>query len=345
MNDRTTSSCAGVDKPVIMLAHGGGGKLMHQLIQEIFLPAFTNPALNELGDSALWKLNGCKLAFTTDAFVVTPIEFPGGDIGKLAITGTINDLAVAGARPICLSASFILEEGLPIETLERIVASMRETAIAVGVPIVTGDTKVVSRGAADQMFITTAGIGVVEADVSPQRIQPDDIVLINGCIGDHGMAVMVARERLGFETEVMSDCAPLWSLIERLLRECPGVHCLKDPTRGGIGTALSEIAEASNLCIEIYEDALPIRPAVMSACEILGIDPLYVANEGKVIVIVAHKYAQLALDIMRSHPLGRDAAIIGSVLPKPPQRVLLRTTLGVRRIVEAFSGEQLPRIC
>lgn len=345
MNHAIINSRTSADKPVIVLAHGGGGKLMHQLIQEIFLPAFANPALNELGDSALWELNEHKLAFTTDAFVVTPIEFPGGDIGKLAVTGTVNDLAVAGARPICLSASFILEEGLSIKTLERIVASMRETATSVGVPIVTGDTKVVSRGAADQMFITTAGIGIVEADVSPQRIQPDDIVLINGYIGDHGMAVMVAREGLGFESDVTSDCAPLWSLIERLLRECPEVRCLKDPTRGGIGTALNEIAEAANLCIEIYEDALPIRPAVMSACEILGIDPLYVANEGKFIAIVGHKYAQLALEIMRSHPLGRDATIIGSVLREPPQRVLLRTTLGVRRIVETFSGEQLPRIC
>lgn len=330
---------------VITLAHGGGGKQMHDLIKSLFLPAFANEMLMPLSDSAVGDFDGCKIAITTDAFVVSPIEFPGGDIGKLSVCGTVNDLSVAGARPIWLCASFIVEEGLQIEVLEKIVNSMREAAHEAGVKIVAGDTKVVSKGACDKLFIVTSGIGLVQAELSATHICVGDVVLVNGYIGDHGIAVMSKREGLGFETEVKSDCAPLWSLVEALLNGCNTLRCLKDPTRGGLATALHELAEAANVCIEIDEDAIPIRPQVMTACELLGIDPLYVANEGKLVAIVSPDEAETALSIMRSHPLGRHASIIGRVIAEPKGQLVLRTAIGSRRLVEPFSGEQLPRIC
>lgn len=330
---------------VITLAHGGGGKQMHDLIKSLFLPAFANEMLMPLSDSAVGDFDGCKIAITTDAFVVSPIEFPGGDIGKLSVCGTVNDLSVAGARPVWLCASFIVEEGLQIEVLEKIVNSMREAAHEAGVKIVAGDTKVVSKGACDKLFIVTSGIGLVQAELSATHICVGDVVLVNGYIGDHGIAVMSKREGLGFETEVKSDCAPLWSLVEALLNGCNTLRCLKDPTRGGLATALHELAEAANVCIEIDEDAIPIRPQVMTACELLGIDPLYVANEGKLVAIVSPDEAETALSIMRSHPLGRHASIIGRVIAEPKGQLVLRTAIGSRRLVEPFSGEQLPRIC
>lgn len=330
---------------VITLAHGGGGKQMHELIKSLFLPAFANEMLMPLSDSAVGDFDGHKIAITTDAFVVSPIEFPGGDIGKLSVCGTVNDLAVAGARPIWLCASFIVEEGLQIEVLEKIVSSMRKAAYEAGVKIVAGDTKVVSKGACDKLFIVTSGIGLVQAELSAAHIRVGDAVLVNGYIGDHGIAVMSKREGLGFETEVESDCAPLWSLVETLLNGCRTLRCLKDPTRGGLATALHELAEAANVCIEIDENAIPIRPQVMTACELLGIDPLYVANEGKLVAIVSSDEAETALSIMRSHPLGRHASIIGRVVAEPKGQLVLRTAIGSRRLVEPFSGEQLPRIC
>ncbi|MFA4044883.1 MAG: hypothetical protein HZRFUVUK_001684 [Candidatus Fervidibacterota bacterium] len=330
---------------LVTLAHGGGGKRMHELIKDVFLPAFANAMLQPLSDSAIGNLNGCKVALTTDAFVVSPIDFPGGDIGKLAVCGTVNDLSVAGAQPLWLCASFIIEEGLRIEVLERIVKSMREAASEAGVSIVAGDTKVVPNGACDKLFIITSGLGIVKANLSAQLIKPGDVVLVNGYIGDHGIAVMSKREGLGFEADVKSDCAPLWSLAEALIENCKGLRCMKDPTRGGVATALHELAEAAGVCIEIDESAIPIRPAVLVACELLGIDVLYVANEGKLLAVVSEEDAELALNVMRSHPLGKDANIIGRVLPEPKGRLVIRTAIGTRRLVEPFSGEQLPRIC
>ncbi len=342
MNALTINGAAG---RVITLAHGGGGRKMQELIKSLFLPAFANELLSPLSDSAVGEFDGCKIAITTDAFVVSPIEFPGGDIGKLSICGTVNDLSVAGARPIWLCASFIVEEGLQMDTLERIVNSMHRAAYEAGVKIVAGDTKVVSRGNCDKLFIVTSGIGLVQADLSAKRISVGDAVLVSGYIGDHGIAVMSKREGLGFETEVESDCAPLWSLVEALLNGCKTLRCLKDPTRGGLATALHELAEAANVCIEIDEDAIPIRPPVMTACELLGIDPLYVANEGKLVAVVSADEAEVALNIMRSHALGRHASIIGRVIAEPKGQLVLRTAIGSRRLVEPFSGEQLPRIC
>ncbi|MCS7254639.1 MAG: hydrogenase expression/formation protein HypE [Armatimonadota bacterium] len=334
----------GISK-VVTLAHGGGGRQMHELIKLVFLPAFANEMLSPLSDSAIGNFDGYKIAITTDAFVVSPIEFPGGDIGKLSVCGTVNDLSVAGARPIWLCASFIVEEGLPIETLERIANSMRHAAIEAGVSIVAGDTKVVGKGACDKLFIVTSGVGVVQADLNAKHIREGDVVIVNGYVGDHGIAVMSKREGLGFETEVESDCAPLWSLVESLLYGCKTLRCLKDPTRGGLATALHELAEAASVCIEIDEDAIPIRPSVLTACELLGIDPLYVANEGKLVAIVSRDEAEVALSIMRSHPLGKHASIIGRVIAEPKGQLVIRTTIGSRRLVEPFSGEQLPRIC
>lgn len=330
---------------VVTLAHGGGGRQMQELIKSVFLPALANEMLMPLSDSAVGNIDAQTIAITTDAFVVSPIDFPGGDIGKLAVCGTVNDLAVAGAKPIWLCASFIIEEGLPIETLERVVLSMRDAAIEAEVSIVAGDTKVVSKGACDKLFIVTSGVGVVRAKLGADFVREGDVVLVSGYIGDHGIAVMSKREGLGFESEVESDCAPLWSLAEAIIDGCKTLRCMKDPTRGGLATALHEIAEAANMCIEIDETAIPIQPQVLTACELLGIDPLYVANEGKLIAIVSSNEAERALNIMRSHRLGQHASIIGRVLSKPSGCVVIRTAVGARRLVEPFSGEQLPRIC
>jgi len=334
--------------PAILLAHGGGGKLTQMLIERIFLPAFANSALETLHDGAILEVEGIRLAFTTDSFVVSPIFFPGGDIGCLAVHGTVNDLAMCGARPLALSAGFILEEGFPMEDLCRVVESMREAAQRVGVPIVTGDTKVVDKGKGDGIFINTTGIGIIPSgiQISPKRARPGDLILINGAIAVHGIAIMSVREGLEFETTLASDTAPLHDLVARIL-EVGGekVHVLRDPTRGGVASALNEIASKAKVGIILDEASIPIWEEVKGACEILGLDPLYVANEGKCLAIVAREKAEEVLEAMKSHPLGKEAAIIGEVVEEHPGQVILRSKIGGRRIVEMLSGEQLPRIC
>lgn len=336
------------DYPAVLLAHGGGGRLMHMLIERMFLPAFHNPALDVLHDGAVLEVNGARLAFSTDSFVVSPLFFPGGDIGSLAVHGTVNDLAMCGARPLALSAGLIMEEGLPMQDLWRIVQSMQAAAQAVAVPIVTGDTKVVDRGKGDGIFINTTGLGLIPPgiQVSPRRARPGDLVLINGDIAVHGIAIMSVREGLGFETELKSDSAPLHDLVACLLDVAgQGIHVLRDPTRGGVASALNEIAAQARVGIRLEEARLPIREEVRGACEILGLDPLYVANEGKCLVIVEREQAERVLAAMREHPLGREAAIIGEVVADHPGKVFLRSRIGGLRVVDMLSGEQLPRIC
>ncbi|HET6454991.1 MAG TPA: hydrogenase expression/formation protein HypE [Armatimonadota bacterium] len=332
---------------IILLAHGAGGKKSADLIGGLFLKHFGNPTLNVLGDSAIIRNGAHTLAFTTDSFVVDPLFFPGGDIGKLAICGTVNDLAAAGAQPIALSAAFILEEGLEFEVLERIVDSMSRTASEVGVSIVTGDTKVVPRGSADRMFINTSGIGLLPAQEypSPERACVGDIVILSGTIGDHGMAVMTCREGIRFASEIRSDCAPLNGLVARMLEASPSIHCLRDPTRGGLAATLNEIVGRSRVCIKIEEMKIPINEDVRVACELLGIDPLHVANEGKMLVIVPAQDAEAVLSAMREHPLGRRAAIIGKAQSEPTGRVHLKTSMGSLRILDIPAGDLLPRIC
>ncbi len=331
----------------VLLGHGSGGRLMHELIEKVFRPLLLPPETRVLNDAAVLNVNGLRLAFTTDAFVVDPIVFPGGDIGRLAVNGTINDLAVSGARPLFLSAAFILEEGLPIDTLCQIVDSMRRAAEEAGVPIVTGDTKVVNRGKADKLFITTTGIGVVEYEgtLSADQARPGDLVLLNGPIAAHGIAVMLAREQIEFEQPVRSDTAPLHTLVAAMLRASPRIRCMRDATRGGLASALNEIAMSSRVGIHLYEDRIPIQDEVKGACEILGLDPLHVANEGKLIAIVAPEDGERVLEAMRAHPLGQEAAIIGEVVEDPRHLVLLRTRVGGFRVVSMLAGEQLPRIC
>jgi hydrogenase expression/formation protein HypE len=334
----------------ILLAHGSGGELGHELVRELFARRFANPILEPLADAALLDVAGLppdRLALTTDSYVVQPLFFPGGDIGKLAVCGTVNDLAVVGAAPRYLSAGFILEEGLPLETLERVVDSMAETARAAGVKIVTGDTKVVERGAADGLFINTAGVGIVPAGVylAPSNLRPGDRILINGSVGDHGLAVMMQREGLTFGSSLVSDCAPLNGLIDALLAAAPGaVRCLRDPTRGGLATTLNEWVEVG-VGIEIEETAIPVKKEVRAVCEMLGLDPLYAANEGKVVIAVAPEAVAEALAALQAHPLGREAAVIGRVTAEHPGRVVLHTPLGARRVIEMLVGAQLPRIC
>lgn len=333
---------------VILLAHGAGGKKSAELIQSLFLQYFDNPVLNNLGDSAILNAKPGQLAFTTDSFVVDPLFFPGGDIGKLAVCGTVNDLAAVGARPIALSTAFILEEGLKLETLEQVVASMGAVAGELGIPIVAGDTKVVPHGSADKMFITTSGIGYLSANQkppAPNRAKPGDIVLVSGTIGEHGMAVMLAREGIEFSTNIQSDCAPLWGLVSSMLETAPDIHCLRDPTRGGLAATLNELAVQSGVCIEIEESAIPINEDVRVACELLGIDPLHVANEGKIVAIVPENDAEAVLEAMKAHPLGKHAQIIGCVKSSPTGRVHLRTPMGTLRILDIPSGDILPRIC
>ncbi len=335
-----------LEYPQILLAHGGGGKLMHQLI-EIFGAAFTNKYLDERHDGARFTLNGKTLAFTTDSYVVRPLFFPGGDIGKLAIYGTVNDLAMCGARPLYLSAGFILEEGLPMETLWRVVQSMREAAQTAQVQIVTGDTKVVDKGKGDGVFINTAGIGIVEHDlaITPKSVRPGDCVLLNGDVGRHGIAIMAVREGLAFESEIESDCAPLADVVMQLIRERIEMHCLRDLTRGGLASALNEIAQAARVHISIDESAVPVREDVQGACEILGLDPLYVANEGRFIAFVAPSDAERALEIVQAHSPEKNAALIGHVSEEPAGLVTLKSRIGAQRILDMLSGEQLPRIC
>jgi hydrogenase expression/formation protein HypE len=331
----------------ILLGHGSGGKLSAELLKEVFLPAFGNPVLNRLEDQAIVSLDGARFAITTDSFVVKPLFFRGGDIGSLAVHGTINDLAMGGAEPLWLTAAFILEEGLPTETLRRVVASMHEAANKVAVPIVTGDTKVVEKGGADGLFINTTGIGRVrdEISLSASLARPGDAILVSGFLGDHGIAILAEREGLQFETQVQSDSAPLHTLVTQLLEAGPRVHCLRDPTRGGLSSTLNEIAAASNVGMELNETCIPVREEVRGACELLGLDPMYVANEGKLVAIVAASAAEEALHALRSHPLGQDAAIIGYVTDKHPKMVVMRTPLGTTRIVDMLAGDQLPRIC
>jgi hydrogenase expression/formation protein HypE len=331
----------------VLLGHGSGGQLTADLIQRLFVPAFANDVLGALEDQATIQVKGGRIAFTTDAFVVRPLFFPGGDIGRLAVHGTVNDLAVGGARPLFLSAAFILEEGLPLTDLRRIVESMRSACREAGVALVTGDTKVVDRGKGDGVFITTSGIGLVPEGraLSIHAAQPGDRVLVSGTLGDHGIAIMSVREGLEFETVLESDTAPLHGLAEAILAACPRTRCMRDPTRGGLSSVLNELAVASGVGVELDEAALPLRPEVRGACEMLGLDPLYVANEGKLIAVVPPDDADGVLEAMRAHPLGRDAALIGTVVADHAGLVVLRSRVGGERVVTLLSGEQLPRIC
>jgi len=336
------------DYPTIVMGHGGGGKLGNELVEHLFLPAFRNPALENLGDAAVLELSAGKMAMSTDSFVVQPLFFPGGNIGELAVNGTVNDLAVSGADPKFLSASFILEEGFPLAQLAAIVQSMATAAVTAGVKIVTGDTKVVERGHGDGCYINTAGIGLLRQGITvgPHRAQPGDAVLVSGTIGDHGMAIMSVREGLEFESQIRSDCASLNGMIAAVLEAAGNsVHAMRDPTRGGLASTLNEIALSSNVGVAIDETRLPVRPEVQSACELLGLDPVYVANEGKAVFFVAPEAADGVLEVLRSHPLGRDAARIGQVTTEHMRMLVARTAMGSNRVIPTQIGEQLPRIC
>lgn len=330
----------------ILLAHGSGGRLAHDIIRNSFLAALSNPILTQLDDSAVIEPAG-RLAFTTDSYVVQPIFFPGGDIGKLAVCGTINDLAMVGATPRYLSLAFIIEEGLLLSDLEKVVNSIKETTIDAGVAVVTGDTKVVNHGTADKLFINTAGIGTVPAgvNISGHNARPGDVLILSGTIGDHGIAVLSQREGINFATELKSDCAPLNGLVAEMLAASLNIHSLRDPTRGGLATTLNEIAEQSEVSIRIHEEKIPVREEVASACEMLGLDPLYVANEGKLIAAVNPEDAEKILGQMKKHRYGQDAAIIGEVKEGNPGRVVMKTRLGTTRIIDMLVGEPLPRIC
>jgi hydrogenase expression/formation protein HypE len=333
-------------RDTVQLAHGGGGRLTRGLLEQIFLPAFENGALAARHDGAVVELGGARLAFTTDSYVVDPLFFPGGDIGKLAVFGTVNDLAMAGARPAHLSAGFILEEGLALEELRRIVSSMRSAAKEAEIDFVTGDTKVVGRGKADRCFINTSGVGVVAPgiEVSPSRVRVGDAVLLSGDVGRHGIAVLSVREGLQFETAIQSDCAPLGDVVQRLFSAGVDVHCLRDLTRGGLASALNEIAIDGRIGVEIDEAAVPVTSAVVGACELLGLDPLYVANEGRFVAFVPSGQADKALYAMQTHPVAKHAVTIGRVVDAPGT-VVLRSRLGGKRLLDLLSGEQLPRIC
>ena len=330
----------------ILLAHGSGGKLAHDIIRNSFVSALSNPILGQLDDSAVIGPAG-RLAFTTDSYVVQPIFFPGGDIGRLAVCGTVNDLAMVGATPLYLSLAFIIEEGLLLSELKRVVDSIKETTAAAGVNVVTGDTKVVNRGTADKLFINTAGIGTIseEVNISGHNARPGDVLILNGTIGDHGIAVLSQREGIDFATELKSDCAPLNGLVAEMLTASYNIHCLRDPTRGGLATTLNEIAEQSGVGVRIYEEKIPVREEVASACEMLGLDPLYVANEGKLVAAVAPDDAEKVLQQMKKHQYGRDSSIIGEVKGEKPGRVVMKTGLGTTRIIDMLVGEPLPRIC
>ena len=330
----------------IVMGHGSGGRLSAQLVRELFLPAFDNAALRKLDDQAVLEAGGARIAFTTDSYVVTPIFFPGGDIGELAVNGTVNDLAMAGARPLALSAAFILEEGLPMEDLSRVVASVSRAAARAGVPVVTGDTKVVNRGSADRLFITTAGIGIVPAgvEISASNARPGDVVLLSGTIADHGVAVLSKREGLEFEGEVRSDTQALHRLVEAMVA-AGEIHVLRDPTRGGLGTSLCEIAATSGVGVEIEAAAMPVREPVRGACELMGIDPLFVANEGKLVAFVKAESADAVLTAMRATEEGREACAIGLVVAEHAGVTLLQTEIGGTRVLDLPYHEQLPRIC
>lgn len=350
----TTDPSAGLSCPIpqseyatVLLAHGGGGKLTQQLVRRMFLAQFDNEHLAPLHDGAVLPIGGARVAFTTDSYVINPIFFPGGDIGELAVNGTVNDLAMCGAVPRYLSSGFIIEEGLPMEELWRVILSMKQAARAAGVTLVTGDTKVVDKGKGDRLFINTAGLGIIPqgVDVNPRHARPGDVIIVNGPIAAHGMAIMSVRGGLEFDTQIVSDTAPLHGLVAAILRVDPGVHVMRDPTRGGIASALNEIAGSSRAGIMIIEDSIPIADEVRGACEILGLDPLYVANEGKMLAFVDPASAPGVLAAMRFHPLGRDAAVIGEVVADHPGVVVMKSIIGGLRVVDMLSGEQLPRIC
>ncbi len=334
------------DRKNIVLGHGSGGRLTAQLINDVFLPAFDNETLRKLDDQAVLNVGGARIAFTTDSFVVTPLFFPGGDIGKLAVNGTVNDLAMSGARPLYLSAAFIMEEGFSLEELTEVTRSMGDAARMAGVAIVTGDTKVVNKGSADKLFITTSGVGLVPAgiEISAAKARPGDVIIISGTIGDHGMAVFSKREGLEFEGSILSDTAALYPLVEAML-SAGEIHCLRDPTRGGLATSLCEIANASNVGVEIDAKAVPVREDVKAACEILGLDAIFVANEGKLVAFVAPSSADAVLNAMRRTLEGREAAIIGRAVSAHPRMVLMKTEVGGTRLVDLPFTEQLPRIC
>jgi len=341
----------------IVLAHGGGGRLTHQLIEKIFIPAFSNAMLEQRHDGAVLPLNGLttgsRLAFTTDSFVVRPLIFPGGDIGDLAVNGTVNDLAMCGARPLYLSAGFILEEGLDMETLRTVVTSMREAASKAGVQLVTGDTKVVDKGKGDGIFINTSGIGVIEAafngtsanTIGPAAVQPGDAVIVSGDLGRHGIAILSVREGLEFESPILSDTASVWPAVEALLNSGIEIHCLRDLTRGGLATTLNEIASDRNICIKLEETVIPVEETVQSACEILGLDPLYVANEGRFAVFVPAAQSYAALNVLKKVEVSQGAVRVGTVEETPGRTVVLQSRIGGNRVVDMLSGEQLPRIC
>jgi hydrogenase expression/formation protein HypE len=349
---RRTRALGKVQVPTVTLAHGGGGKAMKDLIDDVFISVFDGDRPAPLEDQARLDLaalavHGDRLAFTTDAFVVDPLFFPGGDIGKLAICGTINDLAVGGAVPLYLSCAMIVEEGVSVDVLRRIARSMADAANSAGVRIVTGDTKVVNKAACDKLFITTSGVGVIRKGVhlGSDMARPGDVVLVNGSLGDHGAAILGARGDMALEATVTSDCAPLHDLIASLLDNAPGVRCLRDATRGGVATVLNEIAAASDVSIEIDENRLPVREEVRGFCEILGLDPLYLANEGKIVAVIPPDEADCALATLRAHQFGQRASIVGRIEAGEPGRVVMRTVFGGRRIVDMLVGEQLPRIC
>jgi hydrogenase expression/formation protein HypE len=331
----------------ILLAHGSGGKLSHDLIREVFLPSLSNPFLEPLDDSAKITNQQGSIAFTTDSFVVNPIFFPGGDIGKLAVCGTVNDLSMIGATPTHLSLSLIIEEGFSRDLLKKIVSSIRETAEQAEVNIVTGDTKVVEHGAADQLFVNTSGIGWIRPGVnlSGTNAKSGDKILLSGCLGDHEMAVLSAREGFKFQGELKSDCAPLNHLVGKMLEVCPSIRCMRDPTRGGLATTLNEIASMSNVGMVIEEDKIPVRESVRGICELLGLDPLYLANEGKLVAICPWNEADRLLGMMKGHPLGTHGEIIGRVTEENPKRVILHTVIGGHRILDMLTGLQFPRIC
>lgn len=329
------------------MSHGGGGRVMAQLIEELFLPAFDNPLLRQGNDQAAFAVEAGRMVMSTDGYVISPLFFPGGDIGSLAVHGTINDVAMAGAVPVALSASYIIEEGLPLAILRQIVQSMGRAAAEAGVPIVTGDTKVVEKGKGDGLFISTAGIGRVPAgiDISGDKARPGDVIIVSGTMGDHGMTIMSQRESLGFGASLKSDSASLHRLVASMVAASPDIHCLRDPTRGGLASTLNELARQSKVGMMLKEKNIPIRPEVLGACELLGLDPLYVANEGKLIAILPAAAADKVLAAMRADPLGKDAAIIGEIIPDDHHFVQMETAFGGKRIVDWLAGEQLPRIC
>jgi hydrogenase expression/formation protein HypE len=331
----------------VLLAHGGGGKLSRQMIQEIFKPQFKNDLLDPLHDGAMFALGGVRCAFSTDSYVINPIFFPGGDIGTLAVNGTVNDLAMCGARPLYLSSAFIIEEGLPMEDLWRVVLSMKQAADTAGILLVTGDTKVVDRGKGDKLFINTSGIGIIPdaVQINPKQARPGDKIILSGSIAEHGIAIMSVREGLEFETQIKSDCASLNGLVEVMLAASKNIHVLRDPTRGGVASVLNEIAESAQVGITIKEEQIPVSEQVRGACEILGFDPLYVANEGKLVAFISADAADDVLEAMRAHPLGRSAILIGEVVAGHPGTVIMKTKIGGSRVVDMLSGEQLPRIC